>query len=366
VKIDQNARRAAFQFMPITFQSLVIESTSQCNAACGMCYQSAGPNGSDTRGKATLSLEQIKILLHDGMRIKTLNKNFHLTGGEAFLNLFDCIELFNIAREAGYAGISTTTNAYWATTRYSAKKICSTLRQAGLTQMEISWDFWHQPYISSDAISNALEGCYENGIRSVLRLLSSKSHPVTEALTNLRRSSLPLATEIYSTPVYPIGRSKLMIDSEEIYYTGDLSATCNSILNLTVNPWGNVYPCCAGSEETEWLSFGNIKESSIIDISEYMNSSLMLRTLVFLGVGVLVSILEKAGVSMNDNYSNICHLCFEIFSKPDNARIIHQYFENLEKNAILNSLSYFDNDYPFYEIIRENSINKCHISRSSA
>ena len=137
MEIDQNARRAAFQFMPITFQSLVIESTSQCNARCAMCYQSAGPNGSDIRGKSTLSLEQIKILLHDGMRIKTLNKNFHLTGGEAFLNINDCIDVFNTAREVGYAGISTTTNAYWASTRNSAKGICSTLRPVSYTHLTL-------------------------------------------------------------------------------------------------------------------------------------------------------------------------------------------------------------------------------------
>lgn len=349
VEINQNTRAAVFQFMPISFQSLVIESTSQCNARCAMCYQSAGPKGSDTRGISTISLDDIKILIHDGMDIKTLNKNFHLSGGEAFLNVDDCVEVFDTARKEGYTVLSTTTNAYWAESLDSAKEICSRLRNAGLTQMEVSWDFWHQPYISANAVSNSLVACSELNIRTVLRLLTSKSHPVAEALKSLRRSSLSHASEIYSTPVYPVGRSSWMIDRDEIYNAGDLSETCNSILNLTINPWGNVYPCCAGSEETDWLSFGNIKERSIIDISEYMNSSLMLRTLVFLGVGVLVSILEKAGITLDNRYSNICHLCFEIFSKPEHAEIIYQYFENLEKNAILNSLRYFYNDYPLSE-----------------
>ncbi len=343
MEIDNCARMAAFQFMPLSFQSMVIENTSQCNAKCAMCYQSASPNGSDTRGKSALAMDEIKILINDGMQIETLKKNLHLSGGEAFLNIDQCIEIFYSARKAGYTSISTTTNAYWAENRNLATDVCSGLHSAGLTQMEISWDFWHQPYISSNAISNALEACAEFGIKSVLRLLSTKSHSSAEALRSVRESSLSLATEIYSTPVYPVGRSARMIDSDEIFYSGDLSSTCHSILNLTINPWGNVYPCCAGSEETDWLNFGSIKEKSIIEISEYMNSSLLLRSLVFLGVGVLVSILEKANITLDDRFSNICHLCYEIFSREEYAKIIHEYFEKLEKKAILNSLKYFHN-----------------------
>jgi len=355
VKINPEARMAAFQYMPISFQSLVIESTNQCNARCKMCYQSAGPNGSDFRGKSVLSVDEIKILIYDGMKIETLKKNFHLTGGEAFLNIDECIKIFETAREAGYTSISTTTNAYWSANKDIAAEICSRLRSAGLTQMEISWDYWHQPYISSNAVSNALEACSKYGIKSILRLLSTHSHSAAESLESIERSS-SFATEIYSTPVYPVGRSAQTIDPDDIYYTGDLSSTCHSILNLTVNPLGNVYPCCAGSEETDWLNFGNINEKSIIEISDYMNSSLLLRSLVFLGVGVLVSILENANIRLGDRFSNICHLCYEIFSKEKNAKIIQGYFEELEKNAILNSLKYFQRDDLSNQYNKETSV----------
>ena len=57
---------------------------------------------------------------------------------------------------------------------------CERLREAGLTDMEISWDAWHRPYVSPEAISNCLDACYETGIRSTLRVLSTKTHSFEE------------------------------------------------------------------------------------------------------------------------------------------------------------------------------------------
>jgi hypothetical protein len=193
--------------------------------------------------------------------------------------------------------------------------------------MEISWDHWHSPFISAEAVSNCLEACSEHDISSNLRILTTKSHSVSEALSFIRPESSRLANEISSCPVFPTGRAKHQIDPAEIYRGDDLQGCCHHMLNLTVNALGNVSPCCAGADQTEGLSFGNIRENTIDEIASYMQHSSLLRVLVFQGVGALRPILERAGISLGDEFANICHMCFEIFSRPERYETIHDYFD---------------------------------------
>ena len=330
------SQAAALSLMPMTFHSLVVENTSVCNAKCAMCYQSAGPKGSDTWGRSSLPVAELERVLREAATVETLGRRFHLAGGEAFVRPNDCITLFSAARDAGYVDVSTTTNAYWGRVRDKAFGMCSRLREAGLTRMEISWDFWHQPYVSGDTVSNVLEACAEYGISTALRVLTTKSHSVAEALSAIRKSSLDCASEIFTCPVFPIGRAAVEIDRDDIYFTGDITGSCHSTLNLTVNAWGNVYPCCAGADQTDWLSFGNVRERAIDEIAADMNRSLLLRTLVFRGPRAFIPILEQAGFDVGRDYSNICHLCFSVFSVEEYARAIKAFFEEIETEAITN------------------------------
>lgn len=329
----------AHDLMPVSFQGLVVENTSVCNAKCGMCYQSAGPKGSDVFGRATLSPELVVSVIRDAYKVETLRKRFHLAGGEAFLKVEDCIYLFSVARDTGYTDITTTTNAFWAKDWRNALSVCERARAAGLLRMEISWDHWHLPYISPEAVSNCLEACAQTGIRSNLRILTSKSHSCGEALSTLRPEALAVASEISSCPVFPTGRAIKQVNAGEFYVSGDLAGTCHSVLHLTVNAQGNVYPCCAGADQTDWLSFGNVREKPIDEIANYMNHSRLLRVLVFRGPGALVPILEQAGIDIGDSFTNICHVCWEIFSKPEHGRVIHDYFERLDREAVTAALA---------------------------
>lgn len=193
--------------------------------------------------------------------------------------------------------------------------------------MEISWDHWHMPYIAPDWVSNCLEVCSEFEISSNLRVLTTKTHSVDEALGPIRPEALESANEISSCPVFPTGRAKHEVDAADIYTTNDLRGGCHHMLNLTVNALGNVSPCCAGADQTDGLSFGNIRESSIDEIASYMQHSPLLRVLVFQGVGAFRPILEHAGIEVGDEFANICHMCFEIFSRRDRYEVIHEHFD---------------------------------------
>lgn len=332
--LDERALTEAFRMMPVTFKSLVIEYTTRCNAKCGMCYQAAGPKGSDLLGKASLQVSDVERVIRDAVRIETLGKRFHIAGGEAFIKMPDVLHLLGVARDAGFTNLSTTTNAFWARKRERAREVCRACREAGLTSMEISWDHWHVKYIPGEAVSNCLEACSEFGITSNLRLLTTKSHSVREALAFLRPEALEVAGEISSCPVFPTGRAKTEVAPEDIYASGVAGGGCHHMLNLTVNGLGNVSPCCAGADQTEGLSFGNVREQSIEDIARCMQRSPLLRVLVFQGVNAFRTILEQSGLRLDERYANTCHMCFDIFSSQERSAAVNDYFDQQVATAL--------------------------------
>lgn len=324
----------AFLTMPITYQGLVVESTTRCNAKCGMCYQAAGPQGSDIIGKGVLEEETIARVIREVAEIPEVAERFHLAGGEAFLKIDTCIRLYAIARESGYVEISSTSNAYWAKRMGEARDVADQARAAGLRRLEISWDYWHSPYIHPGAINNCLVACHEAGINTNLRLLTTKSHSSGEALAMLDAAALDCASEISSCPVFPTGRAITTIDADDIYHSGNLSSTCDSVLHLTVNGQGNIAPCCAGADQTDGLIFGNVRDRPVGDIVREMNASPMLRALVFLGPGTLLGILEEKGLEAKRDFASICHLCWTVASNADHMKILKNYFEEAEQNPV--------------------------------
>lgn len=330
---------ALLQYMPLYYNALVVERTSRCTARCAMCYQSAGPHGSEQIGDTTLTIDDVERLLREASTIESLAPRFHLTGGEAFIDLPGVLHLLQYARDIGFVDLTTTTNAFWAKDLARAHRIAEDLRRAGMTSMEISWDFWHQPYISSDSVSNCLVACHEAGIESNVRLLSTRSHTFEEAISLLRPEAVEVASRLTCGPVFPTGRAARELDRDDLYTQGTLDDNCHTYLNLTVNARGNVFPCCAGIDQTSEYKFGNIRETPLGEIVSAMNNSPMLRVIVFRGIRALVPAIEAAGLEVGNDYNSICHLCWSIFSSREKVAAIEQHFANLRQRAIREAIS---------------------------
>jgi hypothetical protein len=326
-----------FLHSPITYEGLVVESTSRCNAACGMCYQGAGARGSDFIGDHALTVPEIQKLVAEATLIPSLAPKFHLSGGEAFIKVTDAVNVIESARIAGYTEISATTNAYWAADTFKARALATLLRQAGLNRMEISWDIWHQPYIAPVAVNNALRACHAAGIDTNLRVLATADHTVEEALDLLDFSALGLTTLLSSGPVFAVGRGAGL--ARDSILGGNESGSCHTALHLTVNAKGDVSPCCAGFDQTGAALFGNVKSTPIWKIAEAMNHSLLLRFVVFEGISSLRDVLRANGVDdLDPSYTGICHMCWDIFSQPDRVAILVRHFEALQSRALARAI----------------------------
>jgi len=321
--------------MSILYHALVIQNTSRCNAQCAMCYQSAGPKGSDQIGDHTLDNEVLKRVLTDALNINTLHRRFHLSGGEAFLNIENAIELFEHAKNIGYEEITAVTNGFWAKNKKKGLEVAQKLKNAGVSALEISWDYWHFEHISSEMVCNCIEVCYETGIETNLRLLATRKHTHLESLSHLKSSTLNIVDRIICSHVSPTGRACKTIPKSELFFDKNISSTCYHSLNLTVNANGYVYPCCSGFDQTENIIFGNIYKTPIHIIAARMNASPLLQTVVLYGISAFIPILKKNGIEINErNYADICTLCWSIFSNKEYVKIIKNYFDETTKRAI--------------------------------
>lgn len=322
--------------LPMMFNGLVVESTTRCNAKCGMCYQGAGPKGSDYLGDASLGVEEIKQVLRSALHVPSLHKRFHMAGGESFIKIEDCVEIFSYASSIGWADVTCTTNAYWAADIVKARHLAGRLRDAGLLRAEISWDYWHGPHIPAQAINNCIHAMAANDIAVNLRLLTSRSHSAEEALAMLSPAAIAKAATTSSAPVFQVGRA-MEIPDDDIYASSQ-DATCHSALNLTVNARGFVYPCCAGFDQTNSELFGNIRDRDIAEIADAINRSLLVRMVVFEGINSLRPVLEHLGEPLKEKYSSICGMCFEVFS--DRARVdkLTRFFADLEADALRDAI----------------------------
>ncbi len=118
-----------------------------------MCYQAAGPKGSDIRGDHHLPLEVVKRVIEEAAVLPELiGDRVHVSGGESFMNYEEMLSIFGHARDCQFGNVGATTNAFWALNDGVADRKCGELAEAGVTYLEISIDYWHKPYVSAERV----------------------------------------------------------------------------------------------------------------------------------------------------------------------------------------------------------------------
>ena len=203
--------------MPMYFSGLVIENTNQCNASCDHCYQCAGPHGPKNHKAAHLDLDSMLRCIREASKLTCIGSRLHVAGGEAFLYAEECFSLFEEAKRCGIQEIGATTNAFWAKDRKKAQSICGKMKDAGVSTLEISCDYWHHQYIPQEAVNHCLIACKEAGIETCLRFLTTKTHSMEECLSYISEEAMEAVVRITSSPVFGTGRAKEKIESNQLY-----------------------------------------------------------------------------------------------------------------------------------------------------
>jgi len=240
--------------------------TDRCDAACGHCWFSCGPDRTETMPQATAEkvIDQSRGL---GARWVSF------TGGEPFL---ESRLLLGLVRYASERGLYTeaVTNCGWATTPEAAEETLRPLAEAGLTALNMSADDFHQMHIPLERVRNCFNEAKTLGLKPVFMVATRKGSRITaSSLSTLmcdpdiqvlgeprRPNPSALAMEAHFTPV---GRGGTIL-RDAVEPTEEDTLRCEAaLLDIGVTPGGDVLPCCGPLGCKEDAVLGNVRSESL-------------------------------------------------------------------------------------------------------
>ena len=133
--------------LPIAAAGLLL--TYWCNARCDHCYEMSGPgrHGWMTEADARGHLSALG-------RLGVPAAGVHIGGGEPFGDYELLLAVVRAARDVGLDGIGyVETNGYWATEPAVVRHRLGELRDAGMRQISISADVFHQAHVDPACVT---------------------------------------------------------------------------------------------------------------------------------------------------------------------------------------------------------------------
>ena len=240
------------------------------------------------------------------------------TGGEPTLRPDLLLEGITLAKE-GNLLTRVVTNGYWAVTPERAEQFARQLREAGLDELNTSFDDFHAPFVRVERIANAIRAALAVGLRVALGVIVDKnakynSRTVREALAaalDVSVGELEKRVAIVDDYPAPTGTGS-ELDVAGLDGGDKLNVGCPQVLRtVSIHPNGLVKACCGHAMfYAPDLTVGNLLEESLADILKRGQTNLVYWWIHMLGPK---KILEKLGV--NGNYSHICHACHVLLSK---------------------------------------------------
>jgi hypothetical protein len=131
--------------------------TYGCSAECDHCFIWGTP-----RKRSGMTAEQVDGFLDEVVALGTVT-GVCAEGGEAFTRYHVVLHFLRAATARGLKA-SALTNASWVTSREQAQERVREMMGAGLTNLGISTDEWHQKRVPVEKVDLLLEVCKEAGL----------------------------------------------------------------------------------------------------------------------------------------------------------------------------------------------------------
>ncbi len=311
-------------------QHLVFSTTNRCTARCLDCpvVHEGGP-------PSTLTGEQMRGVIDEVMGWGTL-RLVVFTGGEPFL-LGD--ELRRTVAHAARYGVFTriVTNAYWATSRARAEHLLKKYKDAGLTEINISCDDYHQQFVPLRNVKYASEAALDLAFPLLIahrRVPGSRitTDYLSEFLGVELREFRPAenhdgAGVFLSNHHVPIrarveGRKLDGCDVDETSWQGPCPVVMREIV---ISPNRQVEICCGIARSSiQELCIGSLAEESLLSILARGNRDLIVNWLALAGPASIAEFVrsKEPMIDLPNAYVNRCHLCNELFTRDDVRRIL--------------------------------------------
>ncbi|MFH2092399.1 MAG: radical SAM protein [Pseudomonadota bacterium] len=312
--------------------SIVFSCTDQCPIQCKYCGAECGPDQKDR-----LSLDDMISVIDKLYEYGKLHMVV-FTGGEPTLLGNDLIAAIQYCSQKNL-WTRIVTNAFWAHTAEKAKTILQSFKDAGLSEINLSCDDYHQEFIPLDRIKYANDACTELGIPCLIGHKIMKDHKLSvEYLENYLGHPLtlfdpgsdnPKNNIISSGYTVPVEKNMHQIPDEDILYPKAehlWKGPCKSLLQrVIITPRKELSICCGMiRRNVEEIVFKSLDHCSLEELIVTAHQDLIVNWLALEGpYGIMKFILKKdPDIVFRKQYVNICHLCSEIFTREDCRNVL--------------------------------------------
>lgn len=229
--------------------SLAVVLTRWCNLSCAHCGARGGPRRLRRSIDPELAREAIDAASRRGASLVAF------TGGETFAFPELLRDLVTHARRAGLA-VEVATNAFWARTPEVAERALEPLVRAGLCELLVSYDDFHEAELGTAPARNAVHAAVALGVNVQVRVVHTLTTRIfgdtAAAALEIPQGWLappsPRVT-IVARPVLPVGRASAGIRDEAFARVPArewLDRPCSAVLHKpTLSRDGVLHACCS-------------------------------------------------------------------------------------------------------------------------
>lgn len=289
-------------------QRFFLAYTLYCPARCAHCSVESSPGNNETMTKQK-AFELIETSRAHGFRLLVLS------GGEALHYFKDMQDIIEFSARLQYT-VWVETNAFWASSLTSAREKVSLLKQAGVTQLVISTDLFHIPFVPIDNIIWAIQAAEKVGVGYHIDITRSFNPGADEELlVRLKDSGIEPG---YWEPI-PFGRGKSLPNDLFKQYRRSEIPGCDGLC-LAIDPSGNCTCCCNFLIHRckSGLGLGNIYEQ---DFATIIDRFLHSPYLCFIEKGGLRDVPLGPGDTV---FTGTCDVCSKAFKDVQIVQWIDQ------------------------------------------
>ncbi len=322
-------------------RTLAIIFTYKCNFFCKHCSMRASPSDS-----TVIDLSLFKKAVDDAEEIPSIY-TIAISGGEPTLFLNRLLQAVRYAYYKGF-NVRVVTNAWWASTIEQSRKLVSMLKNAGLNELNVSYDDFHKPWLEKYGgernIVNAVRAAVEEGLRVAIAVVRYSENDIINRsyIINLLKKNNIISENItiIEDYVYRFGRGvSIEPDIDKKHYNKQilrLKMPCNEIgTTLAIHPDGTVMACCGHiirDKAARIVTIGNLTREPLLDIIKRMWRNPFYWWLSIKGPHAVLDELLKVDVeSLIKKYRiySRCELCRLIGTKYE-KQVINIFSEKLE------------------------------------
>ena len=291
--------------------SFAIHLTYTCPLTCKHCCFSSSPTVKDR-----LSPDQILALIQslEGRGIDLLA----FTGGEPFLFGQRLVDFVREGKRYANA-VRVVTSAYWANSDEAAQRKIVPLAAAGLDQISISWDDYHEEFVDFQNVKRAFACAKQHGIQPAIAMMQSPRSRRTAARVKSELDGLASSRDIVveSTLNYT-GRAERELKGSGVKASQHLGPCPYVLTGPTASAKGKLLACCGVIPETPDLVLSESLEPKRVwsAVDEALNSPL-LRWIHLRGpYAVMEYISNKYGIAIPppNKVGGNCEACKLLFT----------------------------------------------------